>query len=160
MAMRKVSGATWRRYARISVSSQPLPPGITSQDKVVLFDGECVLCSSGAQLLMRVDKKRIFKLGTVQSDTGRKIMEWDGLSADAPSSFILCEGPQLYVRSDAYVRIVARLGFPWNLAASIWLIPRPIRDRIYDWIARNRFRMFGRRDSCMMPTEEQRSRFL
>jgi predicted DCC family thiol-disulfide oxidoreductase YuxK len=142
------------------VNSQSLPPGITPQDKVVLFDGECVLCSSGAQLLMRVDKRRIFKLGTVQSDAGRKIMEWYGLSADAPASFILSEGLDLYVRSTAYVRIVARLGFPWNMAASIWLIPRPIRDRIYDWIAQNRFRLFGRRDSCMMPTEEQRSRFL
>ena len=158
--MQKASGATWRRYARISVSSRPLPPGITAQDKVVLFDGECVLCSSGAQWLMRLDKKQIFTLGTVQSDAGRKIMEWYGLSADAPSSFILSEGPNLYVRSDAYVRITARLGFPWNMAAALWLIPRPIRDRLYDWIAQNRFRFFGRRDSCMMPTEEQRSRFL
>lgn len=133
---------------------------MTTQDKLVLFDGECVLCSSGAQWLMRLDKNRIFKLGTVQSDAGRKIMEWYGLSADSPSSFILSEGPNLYVRSDAYIRIVARLGFPWNLAAALWLVPRPIRDRIYDWIAQNRFRFFGRRETCMMPTEEQRSRFL
>ena len=130
------------------------------QDKVVLFDGECVLCSSSAQLLMRLDKKRIFKLGTVQSDAGRSIMEWYGLSADNPSTFILAEGANLYVRSDAYVRVVSRLGLPWKMAAALWVIPRPIRDRIYDWVARNRFRFFERRDTCMIPAPEQRSRFL
>ncbi len=137
-----------------------LPPGILVSDKVVLFDGECVMCSSGAQALMRFDRQRLFKLGTVQSPEGKCILAWHGLPTESFDTFVLAEGPRLYVRSTAYVRIVSQLSFPWNLASVIWIIPRPIRDWLYDRIARNRFRLFGKRDQCIVLTADHQSRLL
>lgn len=137
-----------------------LPPGVSAADRVVLFDGECVMCSAGAQALMRLDRRRRFKLGTVQSPEGKRILAWHGLPTESFDTFVLVEGPRLYVRSAAYVRIVARLDFPWNLAAVIWVIPRPARDWLYDTIARNRFRLFGRRDRCIVLTPDHQARLL
>ena len=132
-----------------------LPPGVGSQDRVVLFDGECVMCSAGAQALIRVDRNAQFKLGTTQSPEGKRLLAWYGLSIESPDTFVLSEGANLYVRSTAYVRILWRLGLPLNvLAALLWLIPRPVRDAIYDWVARNRFRLFGRRSSCVVLSAE------
>jgi predicted DCC family thiol-disulfide oxidoreductase YuxK len=137
-------------------SISPLPPGVEANDRVILFDGECVLCSNGAQILIRVDRKVRFKLGTIQSPEGKRLLSWHDLSADSPDTFILSEGSRLYVRSSAYIRILWQLGFPYQfLGAILWLIPKPIRDMAYNWLARNRFRLFGRRTSCMVLTPEQ-----
>jgi predicted DCC family thiol-disulfide oxidoreductase YuxK len=73
-----------------------------------------------------------------------------GLPVDSFESFVLCEGSQVYLRSTAYIRIAKRLRFPWKLAAAIWIVPRPLRDRLYDLIARHRYRWFGRREHCMV----------
>lgn len=136
-------------------TSDALPPGVARHERVVLFDGECVLCSAGAQALMRADPQALFKLGTTQSPEGRCLLAWHGLSADAPDTFILSEGAALYVRSTAYVRILRRLGWPYKLMAGLlWVVPQPIRDWVYDWIARNRFRLFGRRATCMVLAPE------
>lgn len=137
-----------------------LPPGVAGTDKVVLFDGECVMCSSGAQALMRLDRRRRFKLGTVQSPEGKRILAWYGLPTESFDTFVLVEGPRLYVRSAAYVRIVARLDFPWNLASVFWVIPRAVRDWLYDRIAKNRFRLFGKRDQCVVLAPDHQARLL
>ena len=132
-----------------------LPPGIGPEDRVVLFDGECVMCSAGAQALLRADRAARFKLGTTQSAEGRRLLAWYGLSTEDPDTFVLSEGPNLYVRSSAYVRILWRLGPHLKvLAALLWLVPRPIRDAAYNWVARNRFRLFGRRVSCVVLSAE------
>ena len=137
-----------------------LPPGMAATDKVVLFDGECVLCTAGARLLLRADRRGVFLLGTVQSAEGQAILAWHGLPQVDPDTFVLSEGPRLYIRSAAYVRIAAQLPFPWRLGACLWIVPRPIRDRAYDWIARNRFRLFGRRDECLLMGPQERSRLI
>ena len=137
-----------------------LPPGVTATDRVVLFDGECVMCSAGAMALLRIDRHALFKLGTVQSPEGKRLLEWHGLPTDSYSTFILSEGSNLYVRSSAYVRVVARLGFPWNIAAALWVVPRPLRDWAYDLVARNRFKLFGKRAACLVPSPADRHRFL
>jgi predicted DCC family thiol-disulfide oxidoreductase YuxK len=137
-----------------------LPPGVSATDRVVLFDGECVICSAGAQALIRLDRRRLFKLGAVQSPEGQRILAWHGLPTELFDTFVLSEGPHLYVRSTAYVRIVARLGFPWNLAAIIWVIPRPLRDWLYDRVAQNRFRLFGKRERCVVLTPDHKARLL
>ncbi|SRR5258706_6640732 len=137
-----------------------LPPGVSATDKVVLFDGECIMCSSGAQALIRLDRRRLFKLGTVQSAEGQRILAWYGLPKESFDTFVLSEGSRLYVRSTAYVRIVARLGFPWNLASIIWVIPRPLRDWLYDKVAQNRFRLFGKRERCILLTPDHKARLL
>jgi predicted DCC family thiol-disulfide oxidoreductase YuxK len=126
-----------------------LPPGVKTEDRVVLFDGECVMCSAGAQALIRADPNAQFKLGTTQSQEGKRLLAWHGLSTNAPDTFVLSEGPHLYVRSTAYVRILWRLSLPLKLLAAIlWLVPRPVRDMAYNWVARNRFRLFGKQLSC------------
>lgn len=137
-----------------------VPPGLSENDKVVLFDGECVLCSAGAQWLIRIDKSRRFRLGAVQSPEGQALLAWHGLPTQSFDSFVLSEGGRLYLRSTAYVRIVARLGFPWNLAAIVWVIPRPLRDWLYDRVAQGRYRLFGRRDHCVVLTPDHESRLL
>jgi predicted DCC family thiol-disulfide oxidoreductase YuxK len=137
-----------------------LPPGIAATDRVVLFDGECVLCSSGAQLLIRADRHRVFKLGTVQSPEGQRILAWHNLPTGSFDTFVLVEGPRIYVRSTAYVRIVSRLAFPWKLGSIMWVIPRPLRDWLYNIIARNRYRWFGKRERCILLTPDHQSRLL
>jgi predicted DCC family thiol-disulfide oxidoreductase YuxK len=129
-------------------------------DRVVLFDGKCVLCSAGAQTLIRLDRRRLFKLGTVQSPEGARILAWHGLPTDSFDTFVLAEGSRLYLRSTAYVRIVARLGFPWNLASIIWIVPRPLRDWLYDKIAGNRYRVFDKREQCILLTPDHEARLL
>ena len=126
-----------------------LPPGVGSDDRIVLFDGECVMCSAGARMLIRFDREVRFKLGTIQSPEGKQLLAWHGLPPDAPDTFILSEGAQLYVRSTAYVRILWRLNLLLRIVAiCLWIVPRPLRDMTYNWIARNRFRWFGRQSSC------------
>jgi predicted DCC family thiol-disulfide oxidoreductase YuxK len=137
-----------------------LPPGVSATDKVVLFDGECVLCTGGARLLLHADERGVFKLGTVQSPEGQAILAWHGLPPVAPDTFVLSEGPVLYTRSDAYVRIVSQLPYPWRLGACIRILPRRLRDWVYDKIARNRFRLFGRRDECIVLGPQERTRLL
>lgn len=137
-----------------------LPPGVRAEDKVVLFDGVCVMCSGGAQLLIRADKHRVFKLGTVQSPEGQAILAWHGLPTDSFSTFVLTEGPKLYTHSSAVVRIARQLPFPWKLAAGLWLVPRPIRDWGYRLIAANRYRLFGQRDQCVLLTADHAARLL
>jgi predicted DCC family thiol-disulfide oxidoreductase YuxK len=137
---------------------ESLPPRVSASDRVVLFDGECVMCSAGATFLLRVDKRRIFTLGTVQSPEGSAILAWHGLPTKTYTSFILCEGSRHYAKSAAFVRVVARLGFPWNLVAALWVVPRPVRDWLYDLVAKNRYRLFGKREHCIVldPTDGAR----
>ncbi len=129
---------------------EKLPPGISTSDRVVLFDGECVMCNAAAQLLIRADKRRVFMLGTVQSPEGRAVLLWHDLPTEVYSSFILSEGSRLYLKSSALIRICRQLGFPWNLLATFWILPKPLRDRLYDLIAKHRYRIFGRRDQCVV----------
>jgi predicted DCC family thiol-disulfide oxidoreductase YuxK len=140
------------------IAIAPLPPGVGPSDRVVLFDGDCVLCNSGAQALMRADPTAKFKLGTIQSDEGKKLLEWHGIDTEAPDTFILSDGPQLYVRSTAYVRILWSLALPYKCVAGLcWIVPRPVRDAMYNWVARNRFKMFGKQSTCVLLTKAQRA---
>ncbi len=135
-------------------------PGVSSHDRVVLFDGVCKLCNAWSRFLIRFDRNRIFKLASVQSPQGQAILRWHGLPTDAFQTMLLVEGPRVFTRSTAFVRVVARLPFPWFLAAGSWLIPRPVRDWLYDRVARHRYALFGRYDSCMLPDPDHRGRFL
>ena len=140
--------------------SPGLPPRVAANDRVVLFDGQCVMCTAGARLLLRADKHGLFKLGSVQSAEGQAILAWHGLPVLDLDTFILSEGARLYVRSSAYVRIVSQLPLPWKLGALLWIIPRPLRDRLYDAVARNRYRFFPKRQVCAILDAKDRSRLL
>lgn len=137
-----------------------LPPHIQAGDRVVLFDGVCRLCNGWAKFLIRHDQERRFRLCSVQSAEGQAILAWFALPTDAFETMAYVEGETLFVRSDAVLRIVAQLPGAWSLLAVLRFLPRVLRDWCYDRIARNRYRLFGRYDSCLLPDADHQRRFL
>lgn len=136
------------------------PPGIGPQDEVVLFDGVCKLCNGWAKFLIRHDHQRRFRLASVQSPQGQALLEWYGMPTDEYETLVLIRDGRAHVRSDAILRILGGLPLPWRLGVVGRVIPRLIRDWLYDRIARNRYRLFGRYDTCLVLTPDHRSRFL
>ena len=130
---------------------------------IILFDGICNLCNSAIQWVIARDKEGRFDFATLQSDAARRelegVMGRDEIVA-LPDSIVLVDSDGVHTRSAAALRIARALGFPWVLLGVAVVVPRPIRDAVYDWIARNRYRWFGRRDTCMTPTPDLTARFL
>ncbi|MDG9924121.1 MULTISPECIES: thiol-disulfide oxidoreductase DCC family protein [unclassified Pseudomonas] len=137
-----------------------LPPHIQAGERVVLFDGVCRLCNGWAKFLIRHDHARRFRLCSVQSAEGQAILAWFGLPTDAFETMAYVEGETLFVRSDAVLRIVAQLPGAWRLLAILRCLPRVLRDWCYDRIALNRYRLFGRYDTCLLPDADHQRRFL
>lgn len=136
------------------------PPGVGSDDQVVLFDGVCKLCNGWAKFLIRHDHQRRFRLASVQSPQGQALLAWCGMPTDQYETLVLIRDGRAHVRSDAILHIVGRLPLPWRLGVVGRIIPRTIRDWLYDRIARNRYRLFGKYDTCLVLTPDHRSRFL
>ena len=112
--------------------------------------------------LLRHDRERVFRFGSLQSAAGQAALTEARTYAPAPApdSLMLIEGRRVFWRSTAVLRIAWRLGWPWRGLAIFLLVPRPVRDAIYDWIARSRYRWFGRRTKCRLPTTAELERFL
>ncbi|MBI3817320.1 MAG: DUF393 domain-containing protein [Planctomycetes bacterium] len=130
--------------------------------RVVLFDGQCNLCNGAVKFIIPRDGKATFQFASLQSDAAKHLIrDANAPSANSlPDSILLIDEAGLSMRSTAAIRIARRLRFPWNLFWAFIIIPRPIRDAIYNWIARNRHRWFGKRDACMVPQPGWSSRFL
>ena len=127
---------------------------------VIVFDGVCALCSRWVRFLLRFDRHGRYRFAAMQGTHGRRLMRAHGLDPDDPLSFLLVEHGHAHTDTDAIVRVLAGLGGPWRLAALARLLPRSLRDRGYRWLARNRYRWFGRHGSCYLPSPEQVQRFL
>lgn len=127
---------------------------------IVLFDGVCNLCSASVRFIARRDPSAVFRFAAQQSDAARPLLDQFNLSQDDRESVVLIESGQAFTRSTAALRIVRRLRFPWPLLYGLIVIPRPIRDWVYGFIARRRYRWFGRRETCMTSTPPQSARFL
>ncbi len=127
---------------------------------MIYFDGLCHLCHRSVRFIARRDPRKLFLFCPLQSSTGRDMMQRLGMDAHEPGSIILEEDGRLHLRSAAALRIARRLRAPWPLLGAFWIVPRPIRDAIYDWIARNRYRWFGKMDACPLPEEDMRDRFV
>lgn len=139
---------------------------------VILFDGVCNFCDASVNFIIDHDKAGYFKFAPLQSEEGRRLAAEFGLeSATARSenvsselipidSVILVEDGKVYTHSTGALRVVRNLGFPWSLMYAFIAIPRPIRDYFYRLFAKYRYRFFGKKDQCMIPTPEVRSRFL
>jgi predicted DCC family thiol-disulfide oxidoreductase YuxK len=136
------------------------PPGVSHDDHIVLFDGVCKLCSFWARFLIRHDREQRYKLATVQSEEGKAILSWAALPTSYYDTLVYVHGGKFYVRSTAVIKIVAGLPFPWRFAVIAWLIPKPLRDWIYDRIAQNRYSIFGKYDRCVLPEPDHMKRFL
>ncbi len=133
---------------------------IPAEDPIVLFDGVCNLCTGFVQFLIPRDPEGVFHFASLQSDVGDRLLEDHGLASDELDSIVLIEGDDVYVKSSAVIRIGAILGGVYTLARPLQYLPRRLRDWGYDVVAANRYRLFGKKDQCMMPTGDVRSRFL
>ncbi|MBX2927490.1 MAG: thiol-disulfide oxidoreductase DCC family protein [Saprospiraceae bacterium] len=127
---------------------------------ILLFDGECNLCNGTVQFILRRDPAGRFRFASLQSDAGRELLLRHGLDTESISTVVLIADDKAYTRSDAGLGIARRLGGLWPVLYAGMIVPRFIRDRIYNFIARNRYRWFGKRESCYTPTPELRGRFL
>jgi predicted DCC family thiol-disulfide oxidoreductase YuxK len=137
-----------------------MPALPTDHSPLLLFDGVCNLCNAYVQWVLKRDKKGIFRFAALQSEAGQTVLWAKGLSGQKMDTVILAVGNDIFSRSDVALEIVRRLGFPWSLLYVFKWVPRPIRDAVYNWVARNRYRWFGRREECMLPRPEWRERFL
>lgn len=133
---------------------------ITPGGPIILFDAECVLCSSNAQFVLTQDKSGQFRLASMQSEVGAALYRKHGMDPRDPISILLIEGDRVCQDSDAVLRIYEALGFPWRLLGVLRVVPAFFRDRVYRWVARNRYRLFGKRATCWVPPPEYRNRFL
>ena len=127
---------------------------------MIVFDGVCVLCSRSAAFVLAHDRQKQFRFATLQSATGRALLVRHGLDPEDPDSLLLAHGAAGYANSDAIIRVLMAFGGAWRLVALFRLVPHLLRDRLYRWIARNRYRWFGRREACMVPSPEMQDRFL
>jgi predicted DCC family thiol-disulfide oxidoreductase YuxK len=133
------------------------------QHPILLYDGLCGFCDGAVQFVLRRDRRAIMRFATLQGDFARGVVERHPWLAEV-DSLILVEGSgadeRVHVRSDGALRVARHLGGGWHVARILRLVPRPLRDVIYDGIARFRYRIFGRRDSCRIPSPEVRARFI
>jgi predicted DCC family thiol-disulfide oxidoreductase YuxK len=127
---------------------------------IVLFDGVCNLCNGSVSFIIARDPAARFRFMPLQSKGAGALLADHVLKDGFPNSVALIEHETLYTRSTAALRIVRRLRFPWPLLYALIVVPRGVRDTVYDKIAHHRYAWFGKRESCMLPTPELRSRFL
>ena len=136
------------------------PQVIRNHSRIILFDGVCKLCSAWIKFVYRWDSRGEFKFVAVQSETGKTLLTWCGLPTDYYETMVYVEQGEAYFRSTAFLKIVRSLDSPWPLLAAGRGIPLSVRDWLYNRIALNRYRLFGKRDSCLIPTKDLARRFL
>ena len=127
---------------------------------VILFDGVCNLCSGSVQFAIARDPKANLRFAAIQSPHGQDFLRRRGLPADRFETFYLIDNGRVLERSEGILRMVGYLRWPWPLLKALRIVPRPLRDWLYDRIARNRYRLFGQRQTCLVPTPEIVGRFL
>nr|WP_258596866.1 DCC1-like thiol-disulfide oxidoreductase family protein [Mesorhizobium sp. AR07] len=127
---------------------------------MIVFDGVCVLCSSFVRMVVRLDRQSRFRFATAQSPFGEALFKKHGLRTDSYETNLVLVGGLAFTQLDSLVAVMAELGWPWRAAKLLLLLPRPLRNWLYDRIAKNRYALFGRKDSCDIPSAELRERFL
>ncbi|WP_420463629.1 thiol-disulfide oxidoreductase DCC family protein [Candidatus Palauibacter sp.] len=140
------------------------PADLSLEGPIVLFDGVCNLCAGAVRFIIPRDRRGRFRFASLQSEAGRRILAHVGLALDAEDpaewSLVLVANGRGYLRSAAALRIAAGLGRGWPLVAVFLVVPAPLRDLAYRFVARNRYRWFGRKTACELPRTEESSRFL
>ena len=133
---------------------------IPQNNPIILFDGVCNLCSGIVMFTIKRDRQGIFKFTPLQSDVGQSLLKQFNLPMDSYQSFILVEGDRYYQKSTAALRIVRRMNGLCSILYVFIVLPRPIRDFIYDLIVKNRYKWFGKKEKCLIPAPGIKSRFL
>jgi predicted DCC family thiol-disulfide oxidoreductase YuxK len=127
---------------------------------IVVFDGVCNLCARSVQFILRHESEPRFQFSPVQSAAGARILGSLGFSVADVTTFVLVSEGKVFARSAAALRIARHLKGAWQLIRVLWIVPKPLRDMLYNFVARNRYSWFGKADSCLVPTPELRARFL
>ena len=135
-------------------------PTFPDDRPIFVFDGKCVLCSNAAQFVLKHDRRRRFRLVPAQSALGRALYNHYGLDARNYTTNILIVDGMAWLKSESSLRIFQLIGLPWSLAATARVLPRSVRDWLYDIIARNRIKWFGARDNCLVSVPGHEDRFL
>ena len=132
----------------------------TSNQPVILFDGVCNLCNNWVQFVIKRDPRGYFHFASLQSDAASVLLKNHRYEQAQLNSIILVEGENLYTESTAILHIVRRLKGPVKMASIFWIIPVFIRNPFYRFVARNRYKWFGKQESCMLPSEDAKKRFI
>jgi predicted DCC family thiol-disulfide oxidoreductase YuxK len=127
---------------------------------IILFDGVCHLCAGAVQFILRRDPHYRFRFASLQSPVGIALREQHQIDTRSIDTLVLIDNGKAYTRSTAALRIARLLNAPWPLCYAAIVIPRPLRDAAYDFIARHRYRWFGKSEACLMPKPEWKERFL
>ncbi|MCW3073056.1 MAG: thiol-disulfide oxidoreductase family protein [Flaviaesturariibacter sp.] len=127
---------------------------------VILFDGVCQFCNGMINFVIKQDKKGHFRFATLQSEAGQRLLQEYGLDQVGFNSFVLIQNGKAYQRSTASLKVMNGLPWYWKEVQVLRIVPAFLRDQIYDWVARNRYKWFGKKEVCMVPTPDLRSRFL
>ena len=127
---------------------------------VILFDGICNLCNKSVQFVIRHDAHAIFRFASLQSNTGKQLLQQYGITDERIQSFVLIKNNRAFTKSTAALLVAKQLSGPIKLIYAFILVPTCIRDAVYKLIAKNRYKWFGRKDSCMVPAKSLENRFL
>jgi predicted DCC family thiol-disulfide oxidoreductase YuxK len=130
------------------------------QHPIILFDGICNLCNGAVQFIIKHDRDKKFLFASLQSETGQQLLKQFGLSLKKFNSFTLVQDDRVYTKSTGALKVARQISGGWKFLYAFIIIPAFIRDGIYSWIANNRYKWFGKKDSCMIPTPELQARFL
>jgi predicted DCC family thiol-disulfide oxidoreductase YuxK len=131
------------------------------EQRIILFDGVCNLCNGSVIFVLQREKEPMFKFASIQSEAGKELLKWCGLPEDYKQAIILIDHRKAYFGSTAALKIGQQLRFPWSLLAYLgFIVPGFVRDWVYNQIAAHRYRWFGKRDVCMVPTQDSKARFL
>ena len=128
--------------------------------KIILFDGVCNLCNGAVTYIIKRDKKNVFKFAALQSEIGQQLISKFNIDTSKVDSIIFIDGEKHYTKSSAALHIAKQLSGAYPLLFGFMVVPKFIRNSIYDYIAKNRYKWFGKKESCMIPTAELKSKFL
>jgi predicted DCC family thiol-disulfide oxidoreductase YuxK len=143
-----------------SYRQDPTVPRFPDDRPIIIFDGHCVLCSGWANFVLHHDRSGKYRLLAAQSPLGRALYIHLGLDPDEYQTNILLADGIAWLKSEGSIRMVEGLGFPWSMAATFRVMPLIVRDWLYGLVAKHRFRLFGRRETCYVPTLGYQKRFL
>ena len=146
--------------AMLKSKKASLPPSVGEGERVILFDAVCKLCSAWSNFIIKHDKQNRFKLCSVQSGAGQAILSHFDLPTKRLETMLLVKENQALIKSEAFFAIVAELGWPWRLLGVFRIVPLTVRDCLYDRIALNRYKLFGKYDYCRIPSPDHNERYL
>lgn len=127
---------------------------------IIVFDAQCLLCNAWVQFLLRHDHGHRFRFASMQGRNGQRLLAEAGLQVEGLQTLLLVDGARQWQHTAAIFRVLHHLGWPWRAAWLLWAVPAPWRDAAYRWIARNRYRLFGHRETCLLPAPAHAHRFL